>query len=272
MRPKPVKHPEPTIEWLRVGDLKFDERVNPRQLNKAKVASIASDLDIDALGLISVWHTDNDEYVVIDGQHRTNGLLEMGWADQKVPCKVWRGITLAQAADMFLKLNDTLNMKPMAKFLARLSAQDGIALTISEICNKNGVVIDGRAGDGHLQAVSAVEKVYHGDRRLTKGTNPQALRDTLSVITAAWGTATMALNGDILLGVGTVFHRYGKQVDKERLTAVLSRMTGGPSGLLNRGRSWKEIHGGTVAQAIASVLVDQYNRGKRTMKLPVNDR
>lgn len=255
-----------TTEWLVVGTLSFDDRIQ-RPLNQSRAATIARDFNPDAVGLITVNERPDGVRAVIDGMHRVEALKLMGWESQKVECRVFKGLTLQQEAQLFLDLNKTARVQPIVSFLRRVTAAEGIACTINDIARSFGLVIDGQPGDGHLAAVVAVERVYRGDRGMSKGTHPKVLKDTLKVITDAWGPVATGLNGDIILGVGLLFHRYGKAVDSAVLTNKLASLTGGPAGLLGLGRTYRSLRGGTVAQAVAGAVVDLYNKGRRTHRL-----
>ena len=60
----------------------------------------------------------------------------MGWADQRVECKVHRGLTIAQEAALFSKLNASLNLSPIEKFLKRVVAEDPVAVEVVRIAAK----------------------------------------------------------------------------------------------------------------------------------------
>jgi hypothetical protein len=57
--------------------------------------------------------------------------------------------------------------------------------------------------------------------------------------------------------------RYGNDVNLDRLIAKMKGISGGPQGLINRGRGKRELHGGSLANGIGHYLTDEYNAGMR---------
>src|SRR5215470_2943638 len=94
------------IEWLRISELHFDPRIN-RTVKPSRVKTIVGEFDSDALGIIFVSKRAEGDYLVVDGQHRILALKEMGWGDQRVQCKVYPNLSLAQEAARTLRLNNT---------------------------------------------------------------------------------------------------------------------------------------------------------------------
>ena len=87
-------------------------RVNPlaqRDLRPARVSRLAAVFDLEQMGAPTVSHR-GDWYYLIDGQHRIAALKQwLGtWQDQQVQCWTYEGLTEAQEAEVFLKLNDVL--------------------------------------------------------------------------------------------------------------------------------------------------------------------
>src|SRR5690606_7897037 len=114
---------------------------------------------------------------------------------------------------------------------------------------------------GVITAAKALEDVYVGRGQKIKGANPTALRNTLKTITDAWGRTKAAVNGHVIAGVGVFMLRYGPAIDVARVSEKLSRLTGGPDGLVKRGQGKREMHGGTLASGIGHYITETYNRG-----------
>lgn len=253
--------------WIPLGDLRYDPEIQ-RKLNRGRADAIASALDLDALGVIQVSERGDGLYV-IDGQHRTEALKAFGFRPtEKVECRVHRNLSRAAEAELMRKLNKTAKLRLIDDFRIAVVAQDGEAVAITKIVESLGLKVDEHAGDGIIAAPKSLQAVYRGDRSTPQRENPAVLRTTLKTLLDAWGTTHAALAGEVIQGVGLVFHRYGNSLDAADLTHRLAGMPGGPTGLLGKGRTMREMRGGTIARAVAAVIVDIYNKGRRTQKLP----
>lgn len=249
------------IEYLKVDDLLRDQEINVRPIDEARAKRYAADFDIDALGVIEISRRVDKKNIILDGQHRVEALRIMGWNGEKIPCKVFTGLTRQQEAQKFILLNTQVPVRVLDKFLARITAKDKVACAVQEIVKANGYIIDRVSRDGVIVAVKAVEDIYTGKNQKIRGANPQALHGTLHAVTEAWGRTVHAVNHHVLKGIGSFFLRYGDNINLNRLIETLKRMSGGPQGLINRGRGKRELHGGDLANGIGHHLTDEYNRG-----------
>lgn len=253
------------VEWLPVSELQFDEEIN-RPVNKARVDSIAASFNPEWVGVLTVSERTNGRgvgYFIIDGQHRARALMKMGWADQRVPCHVRRDLTQSDEAGLFVGLNTTAKPSAYQRFAKSVLAGDPEAVAISDIVKSVGMSISDQQADGQINAVSTLEAVYRGGRR-SGGQDPHALLTTLRIATNAWGKTANAVNGQIIHGLGLVVRRYGTKIDHDELLKKLAPFPGGPAGLLGRARGLRDIRGGSVANCVAAVIVDTYNKGKRS--------
>lgn len=252
--------------WLPLASLTYDERVQ-RPANAGRVARIADELDPDALGVIQVSEREDGTLVVIDGWHRVQALRKIGWQDQRVECKVRKGLTVQEEARLFTELNNTVKPRYIDNFFVRVEAGDPDAVAISQLIRSAGLAIGRQSRDGHITAVQSLERVYKGDGRVTKRANPEAVRDLLKIVSSAWGSSSTALNGSILEGVGRVLLRYNGKTDINDLAKKLGPIHGGAAGLLGDARAMRDIRGGSLASAVAGVVVSTYNKGRRSGKL-----
>jgi hypothetical protein len=251
------------IEYLKVDDLKRDPEINVRPIDETRAKRYAANFDIDAMGVIEVSRRSDGTNVILDGQHRIEALRFMGWNGEKIPCKVFRGLTKSQEATRFILLNTQVAIKFLDKFLSRLTAKDKIACAIQEIVKASGYVIDRTQRDGVIVAAKALEDIYVGKNQKIRGANPKALCGTLQAVTDAWGRTAHAVNATVLFGIGSFLLRYGEDVKLTRLIEKLRAVSGGPLGLVNRGKGKRELHGGDIASGIGHYLTDQYNAGLR---------
>lgn len=257
--------PTPTtkIEWLKIDDLQRDPEINVRPIDETRAKRIAAEFDPDAFGVIEASRRTNGNSIILDGQHRVEGMRFMGWNGQKIPVKVHFNLTRAQEAEMFIRLNTQVAIRYLDRFLSRITAKDKTACAINEIVKANGYVIDRASRDGVIVAAKSLEDIYVGKNQKIRGTNPKALHGTLHAVTEAWGRTVHSVNQSVLAGVGAFLLRYGDDVKLTRLIERMKRISGGPQGLINRGRGKRELHGGSLASGIGHYLTDEYNGGLR---------
>lgn len=255
----------PTTQ-LTINQIHFDERVN-RAIVPSRVAHITKNFDPAAVGVLTVSARDNGTYVVLDGQHRLAAMRAVGWNGHKITCRVHKNLSIEQEAALFLQLNDTRKPTAMEQFTKRVVAGDPTAVAIDKIVNAAGLTVGDGPVDGSLQSIRGIERIYSGDKYTETKANGQALADTLRVVTEAWGFRWQVLNGDVITGVGLVVLRYQKKVDLDILTSRLAAFPGGSAGVLGRARGLRDIKGSSIAAAVAAVVVDTYNKGRRSNAL-----
>lgn len=257
------------IEWLKIDDLDRDPEINVRPIDQKRATRIANDFDPDAFGVIEGSRRENGRTVILDGQHRAEGMRIMGWNGQKIPVKVHYGLTRADEAKMFIRLNTQVAIRYLDRFLSRITAKDKVAVAINDIVRANGYVIDRQSRDGVIVAAKALEDVYLGTNQKIRGTNAKALHGTLQAVTEAWGRTIYSVNVNVIAGVGQFLLRYGEHAKLDRLIDKLKGVQAGPQGLIARGKGKRELHGGSLASGIGHYITDEYNKGlPARQKLP----
>lgn len=248
-------HTPPDLRLLTVSQLIVDPDVQ-RALDQRRVNAIAENLNLDALGTISVSHRANGSYHVVDGQHRVQAVRLAGGDDEKVLCRVFDGLTRSEEAEMFRLLN-----KPQAADLFRVRVVEGeaTACAIVDIISQSGWLIGFGRGN-YIAAVNALERVY---RR-----SPEALERAVSTIARAWGHVVPGNDGRLIEGIGLVYARFGAAIEVADLVPRLASFAGGPGALLGRAKGLQEMIGGNQPNAVAEVVVEAYNRGRRTRAVP----
>lgn len=254
MRPKfKVK----TIE-VEVNRLSLHPRAN-RETIPARVRKYEKEMDLDKLGRLAAWR-DNRNLYVIDGQHRKLALEALGLGDWKVRVDVYEGLTFEDACHLFLGLNDSMLVRPFDKFDKAAKAGYEAEIETQRIVRSAGLEISSQAGDGKIAAVTAAVDIWRMDRG-------ESLARCLQWEAEAWGSIAAALEGNTLRGLGLVAARYNGELDDAALVKKLSKFPGGPAALLGRAKAQKDIKGGTVARNVAGIVVDLYNKGRRSGQL-----
>lgn len=250
--------------WIRVGDISVIWANAQRPFNERAAKKIADELDPDVFGIITVCLPNGrDEYHCIDGQTRV-GAIKMLWgADQKVPCNIVRASSPAEAAEDFLKTNDN-RTKPTAidRFEVGVCAGRASEVAVNKILKDLGYRItrSHAATNGNIRAVTACTQVYN--RR-----GGEFLKNVLMVIQATFGRAPEAVDGSIIRGYAVLLFKCGDTVNTGRLVERVRRNFA-PGALIGAAKSYQQ--GGmrkSMAEAIAMVLVETYNRGRKKARL-----
>jgi hypothetical protein len=244
-----------TFKIVDSEDLEIDE-VYQRRLGTF-VNNIADDFLPALIGTLIVNHRGKKMYV-IDGQHRLVALRRLGIRD--VPCVVYQGLSRAQEAELFAKLQtERRRIRPSQRFAAEVVAKNPRALAIKAVLQRTGITIADVGGrlmaPDEISAVVALERIYdlHGANRL---------EEVLTVARLAWPDEKGALSNDIILGVSSFIAT--ERPDSDRLVRQLSQVTAWDlktrAAALRQGRG---VGGGSpayMAEAIASVYRRRYTK------------
>lgn len=254
------------ITKLRADELRIDPKAQ-RAIRANWVRALSDNFRPELLGIVHVSHRGNS-YYVIDGQHRVMACRLHGEPERLLDCIVHEGFTVADDAAHFRGLNKQLNVRLYDDFRVSLTAGDVEAVAINTIVESVGLSISDQSEDGKVTAVKACQEVFRGKPMRAKEPTPWALSRALRTATGAWGQNRDGLAGVMLLGLGAVHLRYGDDIELEELERKLAKFNGGPLGVLNRAKIRREMTNSTVWKAVAEVVVDIYNKGRRTTALP----
>lgn len=244
-----------TMEHLPLGSLRINERAQ-RRLIPSSVKKLAGGWDMGKVGVITVSIRNNTAYVV-DGQHRVRAGLSLGLSDTKVKCHVFRDLSVAEEAEMFLALNDNKPVSAYDKFRVGLMAGDPLCRDVEATLSRYGLQISDQVKDGNVACVESVMRLAR------RGLLDEACR----VLVAAWGTRAVAFERVIVGGLGTVLGHFNGEVDRDAFSHKLASYRGGPAALRGDARGLADYKPISITRAAAELMVDQYNKGKRSGKL-----
>lgn len=252
-----TKKPKPKLRWLRVSSLLLNADVN-RELRPSRVKQLREKWNQDAVGTFSVWIDPvTGKAYVIDGQHRKVTMEELGLGETTVPCLVFEGRTFDEACELFLTINEGMRVRPFDRFDKGVKAGRPDYVGTKRIAEAHGFTIAGHARDGKLSCVEAALATYRHD-------DGRALGEALETIVQAFGHKAEGVESHMVKGLGLVFARYDGQVDRPALAKKLAKFPGGAPGILGVAKQRRSIDGRGVAQCVANIAIDSYNRGRRS--------
>lgn len=248
------------LEWVRVSEMRVSPKAQ-RAHNKpgamALIEEIVSNFDPDKLGTLTVSERDGTFWVV-DGGHRMNALIKMGYEDQMVQCWAYHGLTEEQEADLFLDLNNVRTVSVMDKFKVAVVAGRPIETQIDAIARQEGLSIGTYRGETSIQCAGALMRVYQNG-----GT--KVLERTLQIVRDAYGKAGFVAR--VVEGIGMFVATYENTFDQDRLVGKLSQKMGGVNGLINQAQVTRATYGVSMAVSVAATVVETYNAGRGGTKL-----
>lgn len=255
------------IHKVPLDAITVDPRVQRQEgLDQRRVNKMAANFNPDALGLLILSERPDGTLICLDGMHRRAAAQQVGWK-QPVDARVFKGISIAEEAGLFLLFNTKKDPSAISRFKARVLTGDGVAVDINNIARRRGWTIMQSADPGNLAAVDALEQVYRtGAGTLSDGTYPGITERTLATITEAWGRDPLGVQQSTLKGVAQLYGRYGNAVDTPKLIRELQDTQ--PRVLVGRAKTLKDVQGGTVPAALAKILVSLHNNRRRSNLLP----
>jgi hypothetical protein len=255
-----------SLRWVPIHDITIDPEAQ-RQLSMQWVRGHVPEFDPEQLGIIVVNRRANGRVYCIDGQHRVALLREVGWGDQQIQCESYEGLTQAEEAELFLARNDRKSARVFDKFRIAITAKQELECDIDRIVRAQGLLISDQEGEGHVTAVTALTRIYQGGGIASEKEGPAALARTLKTIINAWGRSYAGFRGEIIKGIGLVQIRNNGSLDQAALAGKLAPYPGGPTGVFGAACSLKNIRSKSVSDCVAAIVVDAYNKGRRTGKL-----
>jgi hypothetical protein len=248
-----------TDEWLVASEIGVDMQYQ-RPLSMGHVRKIAREFNLKAFGVLLVSERANGTYWIIDGQHRLAAVKALGRGDMRLPCHVYRNLSVAEEAEIFHMQTQRKAISTVDRFRARLFAGDEHALSLNRIIQKHGLHVEQNTRRGTLPGIGAVERIY--DRQ-----GAQQLDDILTIAVAAWGDREQGIPAIVYQGLDAFLIRYGDRYDRDRLIRVLrsndlERVTADAKALRSAMRD------PCADMSFGRVIFGIYNRGLTTRRLP----
>lgn len=249
-----------------VHDLIIDHRVQRDSLDMAKVNNIVNNFNIDGLGRVTVSVRDNGDRVVIDGWHRVEAVRRLTDNAGTIPARVYEELTLKEEAALFLTLNTTNRPRVLDKWKVRVTMEDPVSVEITGLLTAFGWSISHAAQNGHVNAVAALERIYTLSKKVEA--EPHLIHVAFLVITKAWGHDRYGAQSTVIEGIAALAAEHKSLLDLPVLIGKLKEYKGGPQSLIQEARNLAGIRNMRVPMAVADILTEKYNVGRKKNVLP----
>lgn len=256
-KPGPKIERQARLRWVPLHRLIVSDNAQ-RELKQYRVDHLVAHFDDEQVGNLVV-NERAGRFFIIDGQHRAAALKEIYDDTHQVQCWSYAGLTEEDEAEKFLKLNDTLTVGAMDKYLVSIEAGRPVETDIDRVVRACGLTVTQQRIEGGIGAVGTLRRVY------VRG-GAHVLSRTLRIIDSAYGTA--GLEAAVIDGLGLLCGRYNGELKDELAVLKLRNMNGGVSGLMGKARLIKERMGQPLNQCVAAAAVEVINGGKGGVKLP----
>jgi len=250
------------LAMVAADSLRVDARYQ-RSLDERRAAAIGENYNADEFGFPVVSLRDDGSMWLLDGQHRVTGLVLAGAGKKLIAVEVRSGLTLADEAFQFWKLNEgSVSLRAIDRFRARVVAEDSVAVEIERIAKRAQLKI-GVNGARSTGAVVAMEWVHCRNGNLPAVL--AVLRDWSDIL----GGDGNAYDAQIMRYVSTFLTTY-QGVDLDRLATRLAKHEN-PKGFLHKLKVESRAFGGGASMrrdlACARLLV-AYNKGHGKKLVP----
>lgn len=232
-----------------------------RELKQSRVDFLASEFDPEMFGF-PVVNLRASNYYVIDGQHRIAAVKQWlgdAWEKQSITCRVYKGLTEQQEAEMFDRLNNQLTVKSFDKFRVRVTAGRQTECVVKNIVEKCGLKISADKSEGSVGAVSTLVRVF-------KRENAETLARSLNIVNGSFGTP--GLSQAVIDGVSRVCSRYNGALNDDEAIDRLRSLRGGVGQLMTKADLLRKQTGLSVPECVAAATVDVLNSRRGGKKLP----
>jgi hypothetical protein len=236
------------LRWIPISNIKVSED-SQRHLNTRWVAKLAAEFDPEQVGAPTLSHRDG-VYYVMDGQHRIQAMREIGWGDQQIQCWVYEELDEPGEAESFLRLNDTLGIKPFDRFRVAVNAGRPIESDVNRIVMSAGLSINNNGVAGGIGAVQTLVRIYRRD-------GAKGLARTLRIVRDSYGDD--GLVGPVLDGTAMMCSRYKTDLVDD---VAVRKLRGTPIGqMLGKADTLHKSTRSPKAFCVAATMVEIVNRG-----------
>lgn len=238
------------VERLLLRYLKTDYSYQS-PVNEKQVEMIVLNFDPKALHTIVISERADGSYYIIDGQHRVVALMRKG--EISVECTVYRGLSVAEEAEMYRKINERKPKSKNAFAKADLASGVKYAVEIDEVVRAAGFLVDYEKSGFALNAI----KSYEALRKVYEQWGAQHLYRTLVVASKYFGRTYKEIQNWTIVGLAEFLSVFDEH-DEKRLNTTLGTI---PFKEIKKMNNQKKVETGlSITKSLPFTLVDIYNK------------
>jgi hypothetical protein len=253
----------PQMEFVTLRELRVDEKYQ-RALSMTKVHMLRAYFSPNACQPLAVSHRENGVRYIVDGQHRSQVLQDIGISEWLG--LVYRGLTPKDEAAMWEEVNTRQTKpQPIFRFRALLIKRDPETVNIVGVVTGAGLKVNferlskGKNAGKRILAVTALQKIYRQYKA-------PALADVLKLLQQAWtdDDDSQRAASPLLLGLaGFLGGTYRTPIDFKRAATAIGHMS--PEKWLAKVRG----SGASATDVLVKAFREKYNNeaAGRTGKL-----
>ena len=235
-----------------------------RSPNELKVRTMSRDFSEAAAGVLMVSHRYSlDRYILMDGGHRCAAMRLSGYTEAL--CSVYEYLSIEDEAAIWVLCNRARkNPSALEMFKALLAEKQPQAIAINEAAQEAGCIIPDRFAGQHrspnvINAVGALQAVYRLGGKAS-------VRDTLALLLTTWPDDRDATMGTMISGMATFLSKYRDDITLQAVGHKLRLYR--PAQLLMDAGVQARTYKGDARTLIAKIILNLYNSGRRTQRLP----
>jgi hypothetical protein len=226
---------------------------------EAQFRKIMKEFDPRLVNDVKVAHIDG-KYYCFDGQMTMKVLkAKNNNRDLMVRCKVYKGMTDVDAAEMFVKQNGSVsNVSVMDKLRVEFNHGNREIIDFVRLTEMNGVTIDWSRGQGKnkIVAVGTAFKIYK------EFSNPREYSEFIGIIRDAWDGDQDGFRNEIMDGLNLFMKAYRGRYKTKTLIDKLSRVS--PKSIIRDAKVSAE----SGDRKYAIQILNAYNHNASTNRLP----
>lgn len=247
-----TERPKPYVTALAAAKL-FVDHSYQRTLDHRRVDKMVAEYDPTLLGVLEVSDRSNNQFAILEGQHRWAAATLAEGPGVHLVCQVHRGLSVEDEARQFYDMDVRRRaLSGWDRWKARRGAGDPVVAQVEKIVASFGMRVDPGSIDGYIGSTTTLENVYElGGEAL--------LVSTLTVLNVAYGEVRDAYDGQMIMGAALVMHNYDPrdELDVDRLISQLQGIV--PRQVKARATALREAHRGQLSRLTAAVMIDRYN-------------
>ncbi len=252
--------PLPLMEWIDLDGLVVDHTYQ-RELGEksiSRINRIVSEFNWRDFQPLTVTPVDEDgNFAIVDGQHRFEAAKRHPEVTE-VPCYIITAPGVVDQAKAFVNVNkNRLGVSGPALYYAQLAAGDPDALHIAQICERSGIKI--ARNTKKVRKTPGFTIAIHSIKDALKNFGDRPTCNALDAIMLAHPETPGTLKGKLILALAGFYfyHQDDPAFNEERMIPALERVD--IKMLENSAQAYREIHGGTVRDALRMAFVKIYN-------------